>query len=332
MLAKLQQLFSKQSWQHVERPWYGSLGFSALLHIVVVALLAGIWLSPSAGENITPVETVLAPATEIGPVPFVSDGDPLSRSSEVPEETAQGGGKISPVKLANNDQVSFDAKAPVLPTTSVPIAAGDSLAGVDPLAVVGELSGGGGSKGRGGSGHGEGSGIGDGAGSGFFGSGTTAKSVVFVLDASASMNAPHPGEAKTRFGKLKLELLHSIAKMNKDHSFYIIFFNDSAIPMPANSLQPATPEMQERYLEWMAHIRANGGTDPREALTIALELKPDAIFLLTDGVFEPKVRRALRKLKQNQVAVNTIGFGSPKSEDDLRAIAKANRGTYRFNP
>src|SRR5262245_15716935 len=123
MLARLQQLFSKQSWQHVERPWYGSLGFSALLHVVIVALLAGIWLSPSAGENITPVETVLAPATEIGPIPFVSDGDPLSsRSSEVPEETEQGGGKVSLVKLANDDQVSFNPKAPALPTTSIPIA------------------------------------------------------------------------------------------------------------------------------------------------------------------------------------------------------------------
>lgn len=333
MLARLQQLFSDKAWQHGERPWYGSLGLSAMLHVVLVAVLAGIWLSPYASENITAVETAIAPSTEIGPEPFISDSDtPRGNSSDMPEETAEGGGKRSPVKLANDDQVSFNAQAPVLQSSASPVASGDALAGIDPLAVVGELSGGGGSKGDGGSGHGEGNGNGDGAGSGFFGSGSTAQSVVFVLDASASMNERHGSEAKTRFGKLKLELLHSVSRMHKDLSFFIFFFNDGPIPMPADTLQPATPELQTKYMEWMAGVRAQGSTDPRLALTAALELKPDAIFFLTDGVFEPKVRRDLRKLRQNQTVIHTIGFGSLKAENDLKAIAKANRGTYHFVP
>jgi hypothetical protein len=250
----------------------------------------------------------------------------------LPEEKEQGGGKVSPVKLANDDRVSFDAKAPVLPTTSVPVAAGDALAGIDPLAVVGELSGGGGSKGRGGSGHGEGSGVGDGAGSGFFGSGTTAQSVVFVLDATQSMNLKHDSIAKTRFGKMKLELRNAVGRMNKDLSFYIIFFNTGPILMPSRTLQAATPENQKEFLTWTAGVRAQGSTDPRQALLAAMELRPDVIFLLTDGDFERDVRRDLRRLKQDHVVINTIGFGDSAASDILKDIAKANRGTYRYIP
>jgi hypothetical protein len=332
MLAKLRQHLIHEAWRYGQRPWYGSLGVSAALHIAAIALLASIWLAPAAANLFAPVESSWSPPSEDdGQALFVTDGSLVPRSTEMPEDT-QGGGKLSPVKLADEDRVSYQLKEPKI-AGSAP-GAGDLATGGDPLAVVGELPGGGGSRGEGGGGHGTGSGHGDGAGSGFFGTGSTAQSVVFVVDASSSMNTSHDSEAKTRFGKLKLELLHSIRRMNKDLSFFIFFFNNDAIPMPADSLQPATPEAQKKYLEWVASMRAGGSTDPRTALVAALKLRPDVIYLLTDGDFDPLIRRDLRKLKQKDVVINTIGFGSDskKAENILKTVASANRGTYHFVP
>ncbi|MDA7528187.1 hypothetical protein N8590_04290, partial [bacterium] len=117
-------------------------------------------------------------------------------------------------------------------------------------------------------GQGDGTG-GDGDGTGeddFFGLDLKGTSVVFVVDASSSMNFPHPGPAKTRFGRVKIELVKTIGKMAVSDRFFMIFFNDIAIPMPASKMVDATPENQQMYLQWMAPGKANGDTEPEAAL------------------------------------------------------------------
>jgi hypothetical protein len=161
-----------------------------------------------------------------------------------------------------------------------------------------------------GNGSGAGNGIGNGIGDGkqFFGMASEGKSFVYVLDCSMSMNHPHDSEAKTRFKRLKLELTNSVNHLKPDHEFFIVFFNHEAIAMPANGMVPAVAENQSRYLNWMQQINAVGDTDPTAALEIALRLRPDVIYFLTDGAFSPDANDIVRSIKQTRSAIHTFTF------------------------
>jgi hypothetical protein len=99
--------------------------------------------------------------------------------------------------------------------------------------------------GKGGDGEGDGEGNGRGGRPGgdmFFGIAAGGRKIVYVIDCSGSMLAPHFSEDKTRFQRLKREMHRSIDALPRDREFFVIFFSDSSLPMPAKSLQPASKE------------------------------------------------------------------------------------------
>ena len=51
--------------------------------------------------------------------------------------------------------------------------------------------------------------------------------------------------------------------------------------------RPRTADLQAKnqLLAWLRLIEPDGGTDPRPAMKQAISLKPDAVFLLSDGEF-----------------------------------------------
>jgi von Willebrand factor type A domain len=166
----------------------------------------------------------------------------------------------------------------------------------------------------------------------FFGVGSTGRRIVFVVDASNSMNHPYAGEAKTRFGQLKLELAKSILGLTEEQQFFIVFFNEHPIPMPADGMEHAYPQNQQRFLEWVAQVPASGLTDPRPALAIAMNLRPDTVFLLTDGTFPRDVQGDLGEIRQSAFELNTIVIGDPKAEKSLKPLATRNGGRFAFIP
>ncbi len=182
-------------------------------------------------------------------------------------------------------------------------------------------------------GHGtDGNGNGNGGASGpleFFPIDDKPSRFVFVVDSSQSMNHKYPGPAKSRLGRVKWELWQSIYRMSPEQKYFIVFFNTQAIPMPADRLIPGGMEGQRPYIHWTARIRANGKTDPEDALLLALRLRPDVIFFLTDGEFN---YRAVRKVseKNSGVTIHTIALGDNVGERFLQEIAERNNGTYRF--
>lgn len=159
----------------------------------------------------------------------------------------------------------------------------------------------------------------------FYGIKATGRRFVFVTDCSGSMQ----GE---RLQRLKEELRESISFLNPRVEFFIVFFNDTAVPMPSRRCVKATPKFVEQYLEWADGVPSSGGTDPSEALAIALKMRPSAVFLLTDGVFDSG--STLEVIKQHnkgrRIQINTIAFGERGSEAVLREIAEQNKGTYRY--
>jgi hypothetical protein len=173
-----------------------------------------------------------------------------------------------------------------------------------------------------------GGGIGEG-GATFFGTTVSGRRFVYVVDASRSM-------AGTRFRKAKRELVRSVSNLRPDQQYYVIFFGFDTYPMyfpqPCPSLVPAVPETWKRLCRWMRYVDPNTqpATNGRAAVLLALALKPDAVYVLSDGAFTDDTVPALLAAGDNEIPIHTIAFGSEHARRDLQRIAEAHHGTYRL--
>lgn len=181
-----------------------------------------------------------------------------------------------------------------------------------------------------GEGDGIGSGRGPGVGAGFFGSKSQGHSFVYVVDMSGSMNG-------RRFERAKAELVRSINRLNPEQAFYVVFFNDRMLPLfdpvePPKNLLPASANNKTRAIRWIKLRTASSTTNPLYAMELALSLKPDAVFLLTDGELDDPelVKRVIRQANKSNTQVHTIAFENEEGGRTLEAIAKENNGTFRF--
>jgi len=162
---------------------------------------------------------------------------------------------------------------------------------------------------------------------GFYGIEAEGRRFVFVADCSGSMSG-------SRLQQLKAELQKSINVLPDQAEFYIVFFNDEAIPMRSMACVQATTALKRRHLKWADTIASDGGTDPSGAIQIALTLEPTVMFLVTDGEFpfQPTLDVIRRLNVWRKVQIHTIAIGQPGAELILRRISEENRGVYRFVP
>lgn len=179
------------------------------------------------------------------------------------------------------------------------------------------------------------------AGAEFFGLKATGKRFIFIVDASMSMR----GE---KFEAAKRELRASIEKLTKDQSFNVAFFNTGAFWMfrdeaGAAQLVQATDENIRTLSHLLDSVQLGYNTEPGEAVTAAVRIAPDAVYLLSDGKFtdhgfthrwlkgnnivDPRARE-----KRPKVTIHTLAFHNHDGAESLKSIAAANGGTYRFVP
>jgi hypothetical protein len=165
----------------------------------------------------------------------------------------------------------------------------------------------------------------------FFGAVSVGKKFVYVLDNSNSMNSG-------KFERACAELIDSISKLSSKQSYYIIFFSDQAYPLyhPRESrvmLQAITLNTMQTA-RWIKQQELHRGTRARQAFEKAFALKPDAIYVLTDGRFTDNTEDYLLGLKDNKIPIHAIGFGRRRAsgEDSLRKIVAMHQGTYTFVP
>ena len=109
---------------------------------------------------------------------------------------------------------------------------------------------------------------------------------MFVLDVSSSMSARN-GQRLTRATS---ELIGSINQLTAEQDFSVILYSNHALPMFLKNneavMRQATPSNKQAALTWLRYqVRPQGGTMPARALQIAGNLKPDAVFFLSDGEF-----------------------------------------------
>ncbi|MBL9123826.1 MAG: hypothetical protein JNG90_09355, partial [Planctomycetaceae bacterium] len=158
---------------------------------------------------------------------------------------------------------------------------------------------------------------------------------VYVFDRSASMG----GSGRSTLAAAKLELVKSLASLGSNHQFQIIFYNESPSILNiagTNRLVFGTDQNKELARRFVGGITADGATRHEEALLLALRLKPDVIFFLTDAD-EPGLSSAqlgrIHRLCEGVTTINTIEFGlgpALDGENFLARLARENGGQYAY--
>lgn len=172
---------------------------------------------------------------------------------------------------------------------------------------------------------------GNGLGKGlFFGVEGAGRTFVYVLDCSESMLNDD------RFERARKELIYSIERLEPEQRFYVVLYNDGAIPMDADDPVLAEDKEIAAFRQWLESITPYGGTYPLPALEYALSLTPDAIYFLSDGEFDPIIVAAIReknrktKLHPRTIPIHTIAFTSQAGENQMKILARSSGGKYRF--
>jgi len=168
----------------------------------------------------------------------------------------------------------------------------------------------------------------------FWGIAADGDRVVYIIDRSGSMT--------DSIDYLKFELKRSINALAEDKRFDVIFYSSgppvemplaSAKPGPAadDALPLATAETKQKTFDFIAAITPMGETDPSAALTRAFELRPDEIYLLTDGEFDKSIVDLVKRLNSTgRTRVHTIAYVFRAGAEALKQIAAANGGRYRY--
>jgi hypothetical protein len=163
----------------------------------------------------------------------------------------------------------------------------------------------------------------------FFGVPAVGKSVVFVIDRSASMGLDG------RLDRARREVAASLRLLPPAARFQVIAYNRAAEPLRANGLYgllPATPDAVAAAVAALDSLTAEGATDHLRALKAALTLRPDVIYFLTD---EDDLTwadvRAVTQLNRGTVCMHALCLvpTPPGRETPMQALARANRGLFR---
>lgn len=168
-----------------------------------------------------------------------------------------------------------------------------------------------------------------------FGANGVGHKFVYVFDRSASMG----GSGQRALRAVKAELLESLKNLDTVHQFQIIFYNEKPVIFnPSGTpgrLAFGTEANKQRAGRFIDSITAGGNTRHDDALKLAIRLRPDVIFFLTDGD-EPRLsRRELDHIQRmaDGITINTIEFGpgpQPAGKSFLAVLAEENGGQYVY--
>ena len=163
----------------------------------------------------------------------------------------------------------------------------------------------------------------EGAGNPFTGDGNW-KSTVFVIDRSVSMGSSN------KFPRVVKALKLAIEAIKKDQSFTVILFDSSAYPFETPlTLLDATPGNKQAISLWLDQSSIRGGTDPLDAMLMAIELRPERILLLSDGEFDPLTVDTITSENERGRAKSRIDcVGLAEVVQTLQQLAKQNNGIY----
>jgi Mg-chelatase subunit ChlD len=154
---------------------------------------------------------------------------------------------------------------------------------------------------------------------------------VYVLDRSGSTDGKLLATAKA-------EILASIESIDDVHQFQLVVYNERPKAFnPAGSggqLAFGTDANREEVKKFLSTISGDGGTDHAAALSMAIRMRPDVIFLLSDGDDPKLTAHDLERIDRigAGVIINTVQFGEGRKLEHgfMEKLAKQSGGEYKF--
>ena len=180
----------------------------------------------------------------------------------------------------------------------------------------------------------------DGTSTQFFGTNAMGNRFVFIIDASGSMNEDF------RWQRAMRELEKSIKDLTEEQEALVLLYNFQTFPMFNTSpdeleLVPVTKEFKTELSEWLGHQIPQGGTRPAHSLSYSLTLKPDAIFLLSDGLLADNSIQVLAQENTFQktetgdykkIPIHTVSLGpNVDGAQVMKIIADNNEGEFTWS-
>ncbi len=181
---------------------------------------------------------------------------------------------------------------------------------------------------------------GGGSAASLFGITGSGNRIVYVIDRSDSMN----GYGGRPLMAAKTELIHSLAALQQSQFFQLILYNEQ--PSPYRGVQSTGTAVQmiqaetaaiKRVQSYVESVGAFGGTHHADALRLALRMRPDVIFFLTDGRVPSLSDRELsdigRIANSYGTTIHGIEFGTAPAADPtsfVPLLASASGGKYRY--
>lgn len=166
-----------------------------------------------------------------------------------------------------------------------------------------------------------------------------ANKIVYVVDFSGSI--------LVAVDDLKRELKRSVASLKPSQSFNVIVFYSEADRFKSVSFAPAlqavTEESRKAFFEWLEQQSPRGQTEPLQSIKRALNMRPEAIFFFSDGLFDDSVVSEIARANR-AVNASIICFvfdelllndtsDTPRETDGarrLRRIGQENRGQTKI--
>ncbi len=169
--------------------------------------------------------------------------------------------------------------------------------------------------------------------------------IAYVFDRSESMNSVFTltsGEQSMSITPLeaaKAELMKSLNDLSEGAEFGLIFYNDEPVafpdPLAEDGVSRATPQTKALAQSFIYGMVAERNTHHVPALQMATLIKPDVIFLLTDGEAKDdpssaQVRQLEKLCRRTGTRINVIHFCvEPRSTTTLRGLAHKTGGQFK---
>jgi von Willebrand factor type A domain len=167
-----------------------------------------------------------------------------------------------------------------------------------------------------------------GAATRFFDVPAVGRSVVYVIDRSSSMGVDG------RFDRARDQVVASIQQLPADARFQVIAYDKGALALrlgDGGGLAAATPANVAAAVAALEAMAPEGGSEHLKALGVALSLRPDVIYFLTDeDDLTPAHVREVKRLNGGRVSIHAFCLVPPPAGDTpLRVLARENRGQFR---
>ena len=255
------------------------------------------------------------------------DGKPIEMAVVTETELASMNvGELNTMSPGVEDKGNVDL--PNMPVVDMP--------GGSALPDAGEL----GASGSGLGGAGTGTGIGVGPGQGGAGGGSTkffgveaqGLRFAFIVDSSGSM-----GDLG-KLALLKRQLKNALDGMIDGSQFIIVAFNSERHPLFGRERwTEVNAGAKKSTYNAIDMMNANGGTEPFSSFELVFQMRPrpDAIYFMTDGIFDPSIADDILRLNgvkdgaKARVPIHCITLMDRSGERVMRMIAERTGGTYK---